>query len=404
MPVWTLGAWFGSLVGCLLSCSCLADACIDLDPDRFWNRDELYRVPGWRANPFPESDYPGMRAMLVKGKGLPNESGEFFVYFATPEGNVPEGGWPAILIVHGAGGTAYPNVVEECRKEGFAVMALDWYNQRPAPGLTNVAPSEVTVPRVDLPGGKHGYEHLVNVANVVTAHSLLRSLPDVNPKRTCLAGLSWGSWYASVAGAVDDRFCGVISIYIADRRPYAGTSPKDDAFVKGPFHKSFKNPVWWIVWPPDGNYICSSMQAGWEVCPKDAGRTIIHNLDHSHEGFSVAAVKRMAKYFTGSAPRLPLLSLGSCKDGVARAEILDPGKGVDHALLWCYDRLPDYGWEKNKDLVGYSVPAEIVGREVRAKVPAKAKLCYLSVYEKDQPDEKRNVMCGSSGYFEVDGK
>ena len=61
------------------------------DPAKYWNFGELARTPDYRANPFPGSDCPGLKAMLVKGKGLPNESGEFFVYFATPEGNIPEG-------------------------------------------------------------------------------------------------------------------------------------------------------------------------------------------------------------------------------------------------------------------------------------------------------------------------
>lgn len=377
------------------------DGCLDLNPDDYWNRKELYQVPSWRPNPYPESDYPGMKAMLVKGHGLKGESGEFFVYYAVPKKRMPKGGWPAVLLVHGGGGTAFPQIVDEWRQEGFAVMALDWYNQRPAPGLTNAVLTESSLPRVDLPGGRHGYEHLLNVANIVIAHSLLRSMPEVNPQRTCAAGLSWGSWYVSAAGAVDDRFCGIISIYIADRRPYPTVDTTRGEFVMGPFHKSFKNPVWWIVWPPDGNYICSAMQAGWKVCPKDAGRTIVHNLGHSHEGFQVAAVRRMAKYFTGQAPRLPLLSLGEYKNGEVRAKILDRGKGVSHALLWCYDRLPAYGSAANKGLQGYSVPAKIVGSEVVAKVPKGAKLCYLSVYEKEQPDKLRNVMCGSSGYFEI---
>ena len=268
-------------------------ACVDADPADFWNAQELFRTPRFRANPYPESDYPGMRAMLVEGQGPGGTNAEFFAYFAKPEGAMPKGGFPGLLLVHGGGGTAFPTYVAEFVKDGFAVMALDWYNQRPAPALTNVPPMECTTPRIPLAGGKR-QNHVANVANMVLAHSLLRSFPEVDASRTVYVGLSWGSWYGSCVTAVDNRFKGACMIYLCDRHPDATADPKSGKFVKGPFHKSMKVPSWWIAWPRDSNGLPSTMQAGWETCPCEVGRTIVHNLGHSHEGFSVAAVHRMA--------------------------------------------------------------------------------------------------------------
>ncbi|MCQ2395729.1 MAG: alpha/beta fold hydrolase, partial [Kiritimatiellae bacterium] len=269
------------------------ESCVDADPTDFWNAQELFKTPRFRANPYPESDYPGMRAMLVEGLGPDGTNAEFFAYFAKPEGAMPKGGFPGLLLVHGGGGTAFPTYVAEFVKDGFAVLALDWYNQRPAPALTNVPPRECTTPRIPLAGGKR-QNHVANVANMVLAHSLLRSFPEVDASRTVYVGLSWGSWYGSCVTAVDNRFKGACMIYLCDRHPNAKADPANSTFVKGPFHKSMKVPSWWIVWPRDSNGLPSTMQDGWEACPCEAGRTIVHNLGHSHEGFSVAAVHRMA--------------------------------------------------------------------------------------------------------------
>ena len=370
--------------------------CEDLNPADYWNAKELFKVPSYRANPYPESEFPGMKALLVKGKGPDNSEAEFFAYYGHPEGRTPKGGWPGVVLVHGGGGTAYPQYVQRWVKGGFAVIALDWYNRRPAMGLTNVPPTEVSVPRVDLPGGRR-QDHIANVANMVLSHSLLRSFPEVNAGRTVYVGLSWGSWYGSCVAAVDDRFKGGCMIYLADRLNGASKDIKSAGFVKGHFHKSVKIPLWWIAFPKDSNGTPHSLNAGWLACPKYDGATIVHDLGHSHSGFNLAAVKRMADYFTGSAKHLPKLSFGRIEGRQAIADVLDPGMGLEKAILW-------YTTDKDATSLRPAVsrkakwqssPAKIVGRRVVADIPADARIVYLSAYE------KRYTMCGSSAFLFV---
>lgn len=376
-------------------------ACIDLDPKTYWDTAQLYKTPAWRANPYPESDYPGMQAMLVEGLGPKGTKAEFFAYYAKPEGPAPKGGFPGLLLVHGGGGTAYPNFVQDFVKDGFAVLTLDWYNQRPAPGLTNVPPNEVSVPRVALEGGKR-QDHVANVSNMVLAHSLLRSFPEVNADRTVYVGLSWGSWYGSCVTAVDDRFKGACMIYLCDRHPQEKVDEKAHRFVKGPFHKSMKVPAWWIVWSGEQNGLPSTLQAGWEACPCEVGRTILHDLGHSHSGFRAAAVHRMARAFVGLETRLPRLSLGEMKGETVSAEVLDRGAGLKEALLWYTTRepLPLRDMVKNRQTKWLSVPAKIVGKKVSAKLPPDARIAYLSVYEATDA-ASRKTRCASSGFFHV---
>jgi len=394
------GALFLNAVAAL---SVSADVCEDLSPSDYWKTNEPFRAPSYRANPYPESDFPGLRALLVKGKGPEGTEAEFFAYYGHPEGQMPAGGWPGIVLVHGGGGTAFPQYTREWIDEGFAVIALDWYNRRPAMGLTNVPPIEVSVPRVDLVGGCR-QDHVANVANMVLCHSLLRSFPEVNAGRTAYVGLSWGSWYGACVAAVDDRFRGGCMIYLGDLRDGADTDPKSFGFVGGHFHKSIRIPLWWISFAQDGNGTPRSLTAGWRACPSYAGTTIVHNLDHSHDGFQIGAVKRMARYFTGTGKRLPLLSLGRIEGRKAEADVLDPGLGIDRALLW-YS--PDPEALSRKPSVSckatwLSAPAEVRGTKVTADLPAEAKVVYLSAYEKDQPDTVRNYMCGSSGFLFVE--
>ena len=43
-----------------------------------------------------------------------------------------------VVLIHGGGGTAYPQFVKRWIAKGYAVIALDWYNQRPSVKNDNV--------------------------------------------------------------------------------------------------------------------------------------------------------------------------------------------------------------------------------------------------------------------------
>jgi hypothetical protein len=51
------------------------------------------------------------------------------------------------------------------------------------------------------------------VADVIRANSLLRSFPEVNPKKIGLTGISWGGTIASTVAGVDSRFVFVVPVY-----------------------------------------------------------------------------------------------------------------------------------------------------------------------------------------------
>ncbi len=115
----------------------------------------------------------------------------------------------------------------------------------------------------------------------------------------------------------------------------------------------------------------------------------------------MGAVKRMAAYFTGKGKRLPKLSSGRIEGRTASAEVLDPGAGVAEARLWY--TLDDCATSLKPSVSGKatwrSAPASVRDGRVVAEVPAGTKVCYLSAYEKEQPDRGRNYMCGSSAFL-----
>ena len=104
-------------------------------PNKYWNFKELEKAPAYKAATFLDSKFPGLQAILYDGVEVDGVKSPVFAYIGYPEGKAPQGGFPAVLLIHGGGGTAYPNYVRKWNARGYAA-AIDWYNQRPVITLT----------------------------------------------------------------------------------------------------------------------------------------------------------------------------------------------------------------------------------------------------------------------------
>lgn len=51
--------------------------------------------------------YAGIQGGFINGVDYLGEETKVFVYYGIPQTEAPEGGFPAVVLVHGAGGTAY---------------------------------------------------------------------------------------------------------------------------------------------------------------------------------------------------------------------------------------------------------------------------------------------------------
>ena len=365
-------------------------------PEKYWDFSKLKDAPVFRDAPFPDSQAEGLRSVLVTGYGPAADDkaffvsqpkplsakvkSEFFAYIGYPSGPVPRGGFPGIVLIHGGGGTAFPQYTRFWIKQGYAVIALDWYNRRPVPPA--VAATETNVNRALLPGGKR-QDHVSNVANMVLAHSLLRSLKNVNPDKTAFVGLSWGSWYGAMVAAVDPRFKGGVEIYCGDLKL------KSNAFINGRFHHAAKIPLYWVAGTNDQNASLDTLKKAFEECPKLENKSLVIRLPHSHVGFYFDSCLRMAAHFTQGKPGLPKLSDIVRKGNRVSAKILDPGKGIQHAIL-CYTDSKEKVYHKR---VWKSIPAKIEKDVISAELPPGAHQFFLSAYDEKS---RYNDLCGST--------
>ncbi|MFG0249872.1 MAG: alpha/beta hydrolase family protein, partial [Phycisphaeraceae bacterium JB051] len=210
MKFWTLGMMFVLLL-----------LCQSVHAGKLtWDQTLLQHTPVMSAA--SEHDQGDIKAIFFDGPTWHGKTTRVFAYLGLPK--VPAGQKvPGMVLVHGGGGTAFHQWVKIWNDRGYAAIALD---------TTGCINADGKGKRQRHPqGGPDGWgsftqmqiggDSLVDedlwtyqaVAQIMLAHSLLRSLPEVDATRTGLTGISWGGYLTCIAGSQDHRFKIAMPVY-----------------------------------------------------------------------------------------------------------------------------------------------------------------------------------------------
>lgn len=195
-------------------------------PAAIWDIARLAATPAHR---WLDDDGSPVRRVLFRGEPYQGHPTDVFAYVASPTtaaGTAPQAGrFPAVILLHGGGDRASRDWVAFWAKRGFAAISVDLAGCGPAPGTNyDRAFEPARIPRGGP--GQEGKRKILDidqpitdqwpyhaVANAILAHSLVRSLPQVDPDRTAVAGISWGGYLTCITAAVDDRFKAALPFY-----------------------------------------------------------------------------------------------------------------------------------------------------------------------------------------------
>ena len=185
-----------------------------------WDLDRLSQVPKWKET--ETASEPGMKGILYESIPYKENPVEVFAYYSAPKGRIPEGGWPAVVCVHGGGGTAFNEWVQKWNDHGFAAISMDLEGHIPVKSEENGKKRRISTPNPGpkrdgvfkdyaLPLEQQWYYHAV--AQTILANSLIRSFPEINSNRIGITGISWGGTLTSTIMGVDKRFKFAIPVY-----------------------------------------------------------------------------------------------------------------------------------------------------------------------------------------------
>lgn len=181
-----------------------------------WNLSLLRETP--RTYPTDSCQVAGFRSFFYEGISYKAQNTKVFAYYKTPAGTPPPGGWPAVVCVHGGGGTAMPAWVQAWVDHGFAAIVMDLEGHLPSGKFPDRQWHEQAGPPrtsvfgdIELADREQWFYHAV--ADVIRAHSLLASFPEINKKQIGIHGISWGGVITAAVMGLDERWAFAIPVY-----------------------------------------------------------------------------------------------------------------------------------------------------------------------------------------------
>ena len=151
-----------------------------------------------------------LASIYYEGEPYKGKPTRVFAYLAYPAN--AKGRSPAMVLVHGGAGRAFADWAQMWAARGYVALSMDVFGQGP-----DGKHAEDGGPNLDggtiFPSAPKDSWTYSAVANIVRGTSLLTSMPEVDPKRIGITGISWGGYLTCIVAGVDDRLKAAAPIY-----------------------------------------------------------------------------------------------------------------------------------------------------------------------------------------------
>ncbi len=145
-----------------------------------------------------------------------------FCYVGFPETASAENKVPAVVLVHGATGTAFYDWVKMWTQKGYAAIAMDTEGHMPVSTSTTMNPSWQDSVRKHGPSNTSFYDSdkPINeqwtyhaLASVFASASFISGFDCVDENKIGITGVSYGAYLTCLAAAFDDRYSFAAPVY-----------------------------------------------------------------------------------------------------------------------------------------------------------------------------------------------
>jgi dienelactone hydrolase len=377
--------------------------------DDLWSLEKLTSPPAMKWL----DDSSRIRSLTYENEQFKGQTTDVFAFYATPgtiRGDASKDkNLPAVVLIHGGGGTAFAQWTWLWAKRGYAAIAMDLSGRRPPAPKFDPATGELISgfsrpgdrTRLERGGPEHGHvEKFANVGDdptddwqhhsvpaVIRAHSLIRSFPEVDAERTAVTGISWGGYMTCLVASVDHRFKAAVPVYGCGFL-YDGESVQRPAIDKlSPEKRSLwiktydpsawlpkcRVPILFVNGTNDIHYPLVSYSRSYGLVKGPKQIRIEVKMRHGHQpGWAPNEIGHFVDHHLLGTDPLPELGKPQFNDGKATVGVETSRELKKAQLHYTTDdgRLAERSWT--------SVPANLDGKTISATVPDTATIWLLS--------------------------
>ncbi len=318
--------------------------------------------------------------------------GKVFAYIGIPKNASENNKVPAVVLVHGGGGTAFRKWVKLWNDRGYAAIAMDLNRKLPQPNTDTIAAPISTVHPYageawTSTWGSDASCAMYNQAiDIIKAHTLISNHPYVDETKTAIMGISWGGVRTNIVIGLDDRFEVAVPVYgtgyLDKSHTYFGREVTfgEESIYMDPanFAAKAKMPVLMICSDTDVNFSINTNSLTASVIP-DSRLSIKHEWAHSHP--APMQEEQIYDFINevledGEADDIAITS-STAKENTLSAKILIPEeRSIASATMYYLSGGMDYGGTQvwtSVDTYQYSDGI------LTFQLPDEAKYCYASV-------------------------
>ncbi len=362
------------------------------DPEGpMWDLESLSRTPRtWPSEAYHEE---GVDAIFYEGRPFRGRPTRVFAYIGVPEVE-PGEKVPAMVLIHGGGGTAEAEWVRIWNARGYAAISMDTCGQLPEGAAPDRPRHEFSGPpgwggwgQTDWPREDQWTYHAV--ADALLANSLLRSLPEVDPERIGVTGISWGGYLTSIIAGVDPRLklaapvygCGYyLDTHFASPVEAQGDEGADrwmrwwDPSV---YLKDAAMPMLWVTGTNDFAYWLPGLQKSYRDPTGPRTLRVTLRMPHGHgPGWAPEEIYAFADSILKDGTPLPRIT-GQGRDGGEVWVSFESETTIERAEL-LYTKDTNDEWPERE---WFAEPARLEDGRAMATLPEGASVWFINIID-----------------------
>lgn len=356
-----------------------------------WDTKEIYKVPYHKT-----VSRDSAIGIIYKGLPYKGKLKNVYAYYSSPGilagDEAKDHNLPAVVLVHGGGGTAFKNWAIMWAKKGYAAIAMDLRGNDGT--KTHIdggfdEPNSLTPYFTITPGLNEQWMYQA-VADVILAHNLIRSFKGVDSNRTALTGISWGGIISCALAGIDNRYKAVVPVYgcgflfhnsgmLTELNKLPGADK--DTWVKqydpSQYIARAKIPVLFVNGTNDGHFFLDSYAKTYQLV-SNKNLSVKIGLRHNHSyGWGNEEIYYFINSYLNKTEPLLKIAAPKIKGNQIIAAISGRVPAVKAYLNYTRDTVSEW-----KDRKWESMEVKLKGRQILAVPVPGAAVWYLSVTDK----------------------